>query len=39
MQGISLASWIRTKPFLHKICRPIAQRYVDLAGYRKLGLK
>ncbi|MCJ1361578.1 Cytochrome b-c1 complex subunit 7 [Acarospora aff. strigata] len=39
MSAPSLANWVRKRPWLHKRLVPFAQWYVDLAGYRKLGLR
>lgn len=34
-----IGTYILKSPTLSKICVPIANKYVSLAGYRKLGLK
>lgn len=34
----ALADFTKARPGLHKIIRPIADKYLDLSGYRKIGL-
>jgi hypothetical protein len=35
----SFAPFIKKTPWLHKLLKPMANWYVDAAGYRKLGLR
>ncbi|KAL4785771.1 cytochrome b-c1 complex subunit 7 [Aspergillus varians] len=39
MSAPSLANYIVKRPFLSRWMKPIANWYVDAAGYRKLGLR
>ncbi|WBW74762.1 ubiquinol-cytochrome-c reductase complex subunit 6 [Schizosaccharomyces osmophilus] len=39
MQPISLAKYIQKSPFLYKLLKPVSQAYINLAGYRKFGLR
>ncbi|KAF2086142.1 ubiquinol-cytochrome c reductase subunit 7 [Saccharata proteae CBS 121410] len=39
MSQPSLAPFIIKRPWLTKIFMPLAEKYLNLAGYRKLGLK
>ncbi|GAA93414.1 hypothetical protein E5Q_00055 [Mixia osmundae IAM 14324] len=36
--GISLAPFIRARPSLYRFVKPIADKYQDACGYRKMGL-
>lgn len=36
--GVALRRAVAARPWLHKIVVPIAEKYNDLAGYRKVGL-
>jgi hypothetical protein len=37
--GLSLAPYIFKKPGLHKFIKPWANMFVNVAGYRKVGLR
>lgn len=39
MSAPSIANYIAKRPFLRRWMQPIANWYVDAAGYRKLGLR
>ncbi|CAK7265428.1 Cytochrome b-c1 complex subunit 7, mitochondrial [Sporothrix epigloea] len=39
MSYLSLAPFIRQRPWLHKALKPVANWYVNLAGYRQMGLR
>ena len=36
---VSLAPFVRARPWLHKALAPMANWYVNAAGYRKMGLR
>jgi len=33
-----IADYTKSRPGLYKVMRPLADKYLDLAGYRKVGL-
>ncbi|CAK7271554.1 Cytochrome b-c1 complex subunit 7, mitochondrial [Sporothrix epigloea] len=39
MSYLSLAPFIRQRPWLHKALKPVANWYVNLSGYRQMGLR
>ncbi|CAK7222697.1 Cytochrome b-c1 complex subunit 7, mitochondrial [Sporothrix curviconia] len=39
MSYVSLAPFIRQRPWLHKALKPVANWYVNLSGYRQMGLR
>ncbi|CAK7239806.1 MAG: Cytochrome b-c1 complex subunit 7, mitochondrial [Sporothrix thermara] len=39
MSYVSLAPFIRQRPWLHKALKPVANWYANLAGYRQMGLR
>ncbi|AXA49240.1 ubiquinol-cytochrome c reductase subunit 7 [Malassezia restricta] len=38
-KSISLASFIKSSPTLHKLVKPVANAYAHIAGYRQMGLR
>ena len=38
-KSISLASFIKSSPTVHKLVKPVANAYAHIAGYRQMGLR